>query len=130
MKYGYIVILLLLPITAFALDSELCLKGCPNGSPNTNDELERPIYVLNNNGTTRFADWVAYRVETSNFGPTKTRSFRREPDLDKTKTLKDDYKDAHAQQGYDKGHMAPLASFAGSMHWKKNKLSIQHYATT
>jgi len=107
------------PLNGLALDSMHCLKGCPEGSSQSNTVIQRPIYVLNHNRTTKLADWVAYKVEETNFGPTRRRSYTNDPDLDASRYLKKtDYTGANAALGYEKGHLAPLASFAGSTHWK------------
>jgi len=42
--------------------SDLCFKGCPMGTPPTNDLIIRDIYILCSNDETKFADWVAYKV--------------------------------------------------------------------
>lgn len=36
--------------------------GCPTGTPATNDLIIRDIYALSSNDSTKFADWVAYRL--------------------------------------------------------------------
>ena len=127
----WIVLCLLLPGMVSALDSVHCLKGCPDGSPPGNTTLQRPIYVISHNRTTKLPDWVAYKVDEANFGPTRTRSYTNDPDLPTSDYLKKtDYTGANAALGYEKGHLAPLASFAGSPHWKMtnhySNLTPQH----
>lgn len=119
MKRFFVITMLFLTVsTVHAVNSDHCLKGCPVGAPDSNDLIKRPIYVLSNNSKYKFADWVAYKVEDSNFGPTKTRNFKPDPDIDPSRTLVEkDYRGAHAQFKYQKGHLAPLASFDGSPHW-------------
>ena len=75
--------------------SPLCLHGCPAGSPATNDVVVRGIYVLSSNDTTKFADWVAYRVTGATIGPTAARRWKANPALAEDETLEpDDYTDA------------------------------------
>lgn len=110
--------LLLISTPIFALNSTHCLKGCPNGSPATNDVMKRPIYVLSNNGTTKFADWVAYKVIHTNFPKKRSRNWKQDPNLTSNKTLeKSDYDGANAALKTDRGHQAPLGSFGKSPHW-------------
>ena len=106
---------------ATAQDGEpMCLYGCPDGTPETNVSVERAIYALSSNGKTKFADWVAYRVVEDQFGPSRNRSWRADPDIPPEQTLEpDDYKGAHAALGTDRGHQAPLATFAGTSDWQQ-----------
>ncbi len=95
-----------------------CLKGCPHGAPETNRLIERSIYTLSNNGTTRFAQWIAYIVTTDSIGKSKSRVWRKDPDLPEDETLSPaDYKNANRAIGTDRGHQAPLASFSGAGDW-------------
>lgn len=99
--------------------SPLCLHGCPAGSPVTNDVVVRGIYVLSSNDTTKFADWVAYRVTATTIGPTATRRWKADPALAADETLEPaDNADANAVLGTDRGHQAPLASFTGTDEWQ------------
>lgn len=79
------------------------------------------VYALSNNGSTKFADWVAYEVDVSNFGDTPGRKWAVEPLLDENETLEPaDYKSASSSLlEADRGHQAPLASFAGSRYWSE-----------
>lgn len=79
------------------------------------------VYALSNNGSTKFADWVVYEVDVSNFGDTPGRKWAAEPLLDENKTLEAaDYKSASSSVlEADRGHQAPLASFAGSRYWSE-----------
>ena len=98
--------------------SSLCLAGCPRGAPSDNRVIQRKSYVLSNNGGTKFADWVVYVVTPARFGPPRQRAWRSDPGLPGDETLEpEDYKAAHATIGTDRGHQAPLASFAGSDDW-------------
>lgn len=96
------------------------LYGLPLGTPATNTLIARQIYCMSNNGETKFADWVAYRLdEKSVTGPSaKKRLWKPDPSLDKAATLEPtDYKGAHAALMTDRGHQAPLASFKGTEYW-------------
>ena len=90
-----------------------CVYDCPTGA--TGQEIERSIYTLN----TKFSDWVAYNVTSSTIdGPTRSRYWRADPDLDSENTLEpDDYNDANAILATDRGHQVPLASFSNTDDW-------------
>ncbi len=97
-----------------------CPWGCPSGGPVSNDLITRDIYILSSNATTKFADWVAYQVNPANFGPSRTRNWKADPLLAEEETLEpDDYQSAYAQLLTDRGHQAPLASFAGHPQWSE-----------
>jgi endonuclease G len=93
--------------------------NCPTGAPSSNQEIERPIYTLSNNRTTKFADWVAYRVTPSTIdGPSRSRNFRSDPAISSRYTLEtSDYRDAHAILATDRGHQVPLAAFSNTAYW-------------
>ena len=94
--------------------------GYPLGAPETNDLIIRDIYALSSNDTTKFADWVVYRLDKGTvFGETDTcREWRADPFLDDDETLEPgDYSGASEANGIDRGHQAPLASFKGTSSW-------------
>lgn len=97
--------------------------GYPAGTPKTNDLIIRDIYALSNNDETKFADWVAYRLDIPTIsGSKKTRNWNVDPWLDESETLEPspndgDYKGAWANIHTDRGHQAPLASFDGTPEW-------------
>ncbi|NRA60833.1 MAG: DNA/RNA non-specific endonuclease [Psychrobium sp.] len=95
-----------------------CPAGCPS-SLDKNDMVFGHLYALSNNPTTKFADWVAYEVSPVNFGASPGRVWKSDPLLDKSETLEQgDYKGANRSElQADRGHQAPLASFAGSKYW-------------
>jgi len=94
-----------------------CPLGCPS-SPEGNDLVFAHVYALSNDPKTKFADWVAYEVTPRNFGASPGRNWASDPLLDESETLeKGDYKGASAALDIDRGHQAPLASFAGSPYW-------------
>lgn len=108
-----------------------CYRGaCPTGAPQSNDLIVREIYALSSNDTTKLADWVAYRVtrETMGSSASLNRNWRTDEFLDEDETLeagsgrRDDYSGAHAANDYDRGHQAPLASFAGTPFWRSTNI--------
>jgi len=94
-----------------------CVYSCPTGK--TGQTIERPIYTLQNNANTKFADWVAYKVTKSTIdGPTRSRSWRADPNINAADTLEPaDYTDAAAVLATDRGHQVPLAAFSNTPHW-------------
>lgn len=117
-KVKYFLIPLLFSTAANAeILSAHCPLGCPS-NPDENDLVFTHTYALSNDPVTKFADWVAYEVNVTNFGPSPARNWASDPLLDESGTLeKDDYKGAHKALKIDRGHQAPLASFAGSRYW-------------
>ena len=113
----------LVPAAAVELHTELCLYGCPAGAAQTNDVIVRPIYVLSSNDSTKFADWVAYRVTENSIGPTASRRWKADHVLAEVETLEPrDYRGANRALGTDRGHQVPLASFTGTPHWETTNL--------
>ncbi|AMK13036.1 hypothetical protein AWY79_15840 [Pseudodesulfovibrio indicus] len=96
------------------------IYGLPIGTPETNTLIARPIYCLSNNRETKFADWVAYRVDaqTVSGNSVTKRNWKADPDLAEDETLEpDDYRGASDKLNTDRGHQAPLASFKGTDYW-------------
>ncbi|MBT4137486.1 MAG: DNA/RNA non-specific endonuclease [Candidatus Latescibacteria bacterium] len=96
--------------------------GQPQGTPETNNLIERSIYALSSNDDRKMADWVCYRlnVETVDGKVKTSRRWKVDPLLLDHETLEpSDYKDASAVLKVDRGHQAPLASFKGTAHWKE-----------
>ena len=107
------------PAYAQELHADLCLHGCPSGSPATNDVVIRDIYILSSNDMTKLADWVAYRVSKSTIGTTERRVWRPDPWLADNETLEPaDYTDANSALKTDRGHQAPLASLTSTDNWE------------
>ena len=109
--------------TGNVLSGGHCLVTCPAGTPVSNQLVSRDIYTLSNNGARKFADWVAYIVTAASIGPTRPRDWKADPLLASDATLEpEDYTEANATLGTDRGHQAPLASFTGTTHWKDTNL--------
>ena len=95
-----------------------CPLGCPDLDIINNDVVFNHTYVLSNNPNTKFADWVAYEVNVLNFGDSPGRNWGNDPLIDDDESLEEaDYKGAFKQLKTDRGHQAPLASFAGHKYW-------------
>lgn len=112
---------LILVASAVSADTRIvhCPLGCP-ANPADNDLVVYHLFALSNDPRTRFADWVAYEVSVTNFGVSPGRNFKADPMLLDDETLEpNDYKGANKDPDLqaDKGHQAPLASFAGSPYW-------------
>lgn len=95
------------------------LFGYPWGADSSNDMIIRDIYALSNNDSTKFADWVCYRLTKDNLGDAETnRNWNPDPWLSDAETLEPtDYKGAYNALSTDRGHLAPLASFKGTEYW-------------
>ncbi|WP_203250077.1 DNA/RNA non-specific endonuclease [Cysteiniphilum marinum] len=101
--------------------SYVCLnETCPSGSISSNLFVDHNVFALSANINTKFADWVAYKVEAKNLdGGSHKRKWKKDPNIPDGSTLSpSDYKNAHAQLGYDRGHQAPLAAFSNTDDWK------------
>lgn len=86
-----------------------CGVGCPIGRPG--QVLDREVYTLSNNATTKFADWVAYRITRETYASGCKRVWEADPDIPLAETLEPaDYQDAHKLMAFDRGHQANLAS--------------------
>jgi endonuclease G len=97
-----------------------CPLGCPSLNIEDNDVIFNHTYALSNDRKTKFADWVAYEVDVANFGSSPGRNWGNDPLIDDSDTLEEaDYKGANSKLKVDKGHLAPLASFAGNRHWSE-----------
>ncbi|WP_294733454.1 DNA/RNA non-specific endonuclease [uncultured Pseudomonas sp.] len=100
---------------AVTLDN--CSEGCPSGGgPLT---LNRQAYTLNNNASTKFANWVAYRITKSTPASGRPRNWQTDPDIPAGETLDPvDYNGANVALKVDRGHQANLASMAGVADWQ------------
>lgn len=106
-------IIAMLPVTSTNAQTTHCLFGCPAEAPATNQEISRSIYILSNNPETKFADWVAYRVDPAFFTDPQSRGgWATDPDLSPNDTLtQSEYDHANVSLGVDRGHQAPFATF-------------------
>ncbi len=102
---------------ATAANAANCVYGCPTGK--SGQTVERAIYTLHNNSSTKFANWAAYKVTRYTIdGPSRSRSWKSDPAISSSATLEpSDYTDAHAVLGTDRGHQVPLASFSNTSSW-------------
>jgi len=103
-------------------------KGLPTGEATENDTIVvRDIYCLGADPDTKFADWVAYKLDRQTIGNSQTeteRVWEPDPELDPAVTLEpEDYERAYKTLGIDRGHLAPLASFRGANWQQTNYLS-------
>lgn len=97
-----------------------CPLGCPSLDIENNDVVFNHTYALSNNPTTKFADWVAYEVNVLNFGDSPGRKWGNDSLIDDDESLEEpDYKSAFKELKTDRGHQAPLASFAGHKYWSE-----------
>ncbi|MFC4352282.1 DNA/RNA non-specific endonuclease [Fodinicurvata halophila] len=102
-----------------------CLAGCPESAADSNPLVVREIFTFSANDETKLADWVAYKVTPSTIGTSSSlnRSWKDDEFLDDPQVLeRDDYKYAHREVGYDRGHLAPLAAFAGTVYWRATNI--------
>ena len=126
MKFAFAFVPLLISLFVSAQDRpeiycEHFFYGYPYGTPPSNDLIIRDIYALSNNDSTKFADWVAYRLSMHEVDGDLTveRKWKKDPWLDENETLEDspdDYDRANNKLKTDRGHQAPLGSFKGSRH--------------
>ncbi len=66
-----------------------------------------------------------YRVTSETIGTSKSlnRDWEEDPFLEDSETLEpDDYKNAFNELKTDRGHQAPLASFAGTVFWRSTNI--------
>jgi endonuclease G len=93
------------------------IHGILYGTPDINDLIIRDGYALSSNDRSKFADWVAYRLEPWMLaGESDTgRNWAADPWLSDEETLEsDDYRGAYNTIHTDRGHQAPLADFRGT----------------
>jgi endonuclease G len=107
------------PAHALELHTPHCLFGCPTTTlPAGTDVIVRADFTLASNDTTKFADWVAYRVDPALFASGRSRNWAPDPVLAEHETLEpDDFEDAHATIMTDRGHQVPLKTLGGSAGW-------------
>lgn len=110
------------PLTAQNIEIVHCPNGCPTGDKLAdNTTVVREIFTLSNDPTTKFADWVAYRVTSETIGTSKdhNRTWQTEDMVDGSETLEPkDYDGAFRGLDTHRGHQAPLAAFSGTVYWR------------
>lgn len=94
-----------------------CSVGCPSGGSEVT--LNRQAYTLNNNGSTKFANWVAYKITKETPASGRPRNWKTDPDVPASETLNPvDYNGASVALKIDRGHQANLASMGGVTDWQ------------
>lgn len=94
-----------------------CSVGCPSGGSEVT--LNRQSYSLNNNGSTKFANWVAYKITKETPASGRPRNWKTDPDVPAEETLSPaDYSGASVALKIDRGHQANLASMGGVSDWQ------------
>ncbi|WP_447800874.1 DNA/RNA non-specific endonuclease [Pseudomonas kilonensis] len=94
-----------------------CAVGCPSGGGQVT--LNRQAYTLNNNASTKFANWVAYKITKETPASGRPRSWKTDPDVPAGETLNPvDYNGASVALKIDRGHQANLASMGGVTDWQ------------
>lgn len=105
------------PQDAIIVAPDNCGVGCPAGG--SKQTITRNAYTLNNNSSTKFANWVAYKITKSSQQGGRSRNWRRDPDLPAADTLAPSaYNGANAALKVDRGHQAPLAGLGVSADWQ------------
>ena len=100
--------------------------GVPSGTPPSNDFICRDSYAISSNDATKFADFVAYRLDRATItgSDEQERKWQADPVIKPRETLEpEDYIGAYKALGTDRGHLAPLASFRGGNWQETNYLS-------
>jgi endonuclease G len=94
-----------------------CSVGCPLGGSKVT--LNRQAYTLNNNSSTKFANWVAYKITKDTPASGRPRNWKTDPDVPAGETLNPvDYNGASVALKIDRGHQANLASMGGVSDWQ------------
>lgn len=94
-----------------------CSVGCPSGGSELT--LNRQAYTLNNNASTKFANWVAYKITKETPASGRPRNWKADPDVPAGDTLNPvDYNGASVALKIDRGHQANLASMGGVSDWQ------------
>jgi DNA/RNA endonuclease G (NUC1) len=86
------------------------IHGIPYGTSDTNDLIIRDGYALSSNDRSKFADWVAYRLEPLMLigDSDVNRNWTADPWLSDEETLEpEDYRGAYESIHTDRGHQVP-----------------------
>lgn len=100
---------------------DFCYPLCPVNMAKTNIQVNHEDFFISYNVETKYADWVAYKINPNNLlGTTKKRIWKADPKIPlETAIIPSDYKDAYVKCNYDRGHQAPLADFSNSIKWER-----------
>jgi len=102
-------------VEALLIDN--CSVGCPSGGSSLT--LARQAYTLNNNGSTKFANWVSYKITKESPASGRPRNWKTDPDVPVGETLDPvDYNGANIALKIDRGHQTNLASMGGVPDWQ------------
>ena len=106
--------------------------GYPLGTPPSNDLIIRDLYSLSSNDSTKFADWVCYRLTPHevNGSLDLDREWHNDPWLDPIETLEgkpesvDDYEDAHSTHRYDRRRIEGQAFDLALLSFRQSPLRL------
>ena len=118
------ILMCLLPLLATAQNIRIvhCVNGeCPSGAGVDDTLVVRELFAFSNSAESKFSEWVAYRVTRATIETSDDldRDWQSDDLLDEQDTLEPaDYTGAFSEIGVDRGHQAPLASFAGTVFWR------------
>ena len=96
--------------------------GYPTGTPASNDLIIRDLYALSSNDTTKFSDWLAYRLSPITVADRTdpTRTWRADPFLDEHETLEPpDYTGANKALDTDRGHQGSPGLLQGLVDFRQ-----------
>ncbi len=108
---------------AAAVKSPHCYQSCPEALVGDQGVVRHGAFTLAPDPETKIAQWVAYKITAATLGDARSRRWRADPALPDADALEPaDYQGA-ARAGYDRGHLAPLASLAGTAGWAETNYS-------
>lgn len=119
---GILAVGAVLPAAA-AVKSPHCYQSCPAALVGDQGVVRHRAFTLAPGPETKIAQWVAYKITAATLGDARPRRWRADPSLPDADVLEPaDYRGA-ARAGYDRGHLAPLASLAGNAGWAETNYS-------
>lgn len=103
------------------VSGSLCYPACPEIDSKKQQLIYHNDFVLSYNIDTKYADWVAYKIDRNKIsGLNKKRIWRADPKIPaKLAMTPSDYKGVAITCNYDRGHQAPLADFSNSPNWQE-----------
>lgn len=102
---------------AAVVKSPHCYRFCPEALVGDQGVVRHRAFTLAPDPDSKIAQWVAYKITAVTLGDARSRRWRADPALPDADALEPaDYHGA-SRAGYDRGHLAPLASLAGSAGW-------------